>query len=69
MARLVLWDVDGTLIHTDGIGAAAFDRLMADPDLRKRLGEAGERRMRTEFTVERYVERIGGFYNEVMASR
>lgn len=28
MARLVLWDVDGTLIHTDGIGAAAFDRAI-----------------------------------------
>ena len=28
MARLVLWDVDGTLIHTDGIGAAAFDRAL-----------------------------------------
>jgi phosphoglycolate phosphatase len=26
MARLVLWDVDGTLIHTDGIGAEVFDR-------------------------------------------
>lgn len=26
MARLVLWDVDGTLIHTRGIGAEVFDR-------------------------------------------
>jgi phosphoglycolate phosphatase len=26
MARLVLWDVDGTLIHSAGIGAAVFDR-------------------------------------------
>ncbi|HEX2064764.1 MAG TPA: HAD family hydrolase, partial [Acidimicrobiales bacterium] len=28
MARLVLWDVDGTLVHTRGIGAAAFDRAL-----------------------------------------
>jgi len=28
VARLVLWDVDGTLIHTDGIGAAVFDRAL-----------------------------------------
>ncbi|HEX3542374.1 MAG TPA: HAD hydrolase-like protein [Acidimicrobiales bacterium] len=26
MTRLILWDVDGTLIHSDGIGAQVFDR-------------------------------------------
>jgi phosphoglycolate phosphatase-like HAD superfamily hydrolase len=25
---MVLWDVDGTLVHTDGIGAAAFDKAL-----------------------------------------
>jgi phosphoglycolate phosphatase len=28
VALLVLWDVDGTLISTDGMGAAAFDRAL-----------------------------------------
>ena len=28
MARLILWDVDGTLIHSRGIGAAVFDRAL-----------------------------------------
>ena len=28
MARLVLWDVDGTLIDSAGLGAAAFDRAI-----------------------------------------
>ena len=28
MARLVLWDVDGTLVHTAGIGADVFDRAL-----------------------------------------
>ncbi len=28
MARLVLWDVDGTLVDTQGIGAAVFDRAL-----------------------------------------
>lgn len=28
MARLVLWDVDGTLVHTRGMGAAAFDKAL-----------------------------------------
>jgi phosphoglycolate phosphatase-like HAD superfamily hydrolase len=26
--RLILWDVDGTLIHSSGIGAAVFDRAL-----------------------------------------
>jgi phosphoglycolate phosphatase len=28
VARLVLWDVDGTLVQTRGMGAAAFDRAL-----------------------------------------
>ena len=28
MARLILWDVDGTLVHTRGLGAAVFDRAL-----------------------------------------
>lgn len=28
MDRLILWDVDGTLVHTRGIGAAVFDRAL-----------------------------------------
>ncbi len=28
MTRLILWDVDGTLIHSRGIGAAVFDRAL-----------------------------------------
>jgi phosphoglycolate phosphatase len=28
VARLILWDVDGTLIHSRGIGAAVFDRAL-----------------------------------------
>ena len=28
MERLILWDVDGTLIHSRGIGSAVFDRAL-----------------------------------------
>jgi phosphoglycolate phosphatase-like HAD superfamily hydrolase len=43
VARLVLWDVDGTLIHSRGIGAAVFDRALEQvlgtaPASRLRLG-------------------------------
>ena len=30
VARLILWDVDGTLIHSGGIGAAVFDRALEE---------------------------------------
>jgi phosphoglycolate phosphatase len=30
MERLVLWDVDGTLIHTNGIGSEVFDRAFVE---------------------------------------
>ncbi len=40
VTRLVLWDVDGTLIHSAGIGAAVFDR-----GLEKVLGTAPPSRL------------------------
>ena len=40
MARLILWDVDGTLIHSAGLGAAAFDRALEEV-----LGRAPESRI------------------------
>ncbi len=42
----------------------AVARLLADDDLRRRMGEAGRARAR-EFSVARHVERICGIYREV----
>lgn len=39
--RLVLWDIDGTLVHTKGAGTDAFDLALADV-----LGEVPEGRVR-----------------------
>lgn len=39
--RLLLWDIDGTLVHTRGAGSAAFDLALADV-----LGEVPEGRVR-----------------------
>ena len=36
----------------------ALDRLLADPGLRRRMGEAGRRRVALEFTFERFLERL-----------
>jgi glycosyltransferase involved in cell wall biosynthesis len=49
--------------------ADALVRLLRDADLRQRLGQAGRRRARKEFTRERMVERIGRIYDDLVASR
>lgn len=50
---------------------AAFARqtkkLLDDRELARRLGEAGRRRVREEFTVERMVSRHGELYRELLA--
>lgn len=38
---------------------AALSRLAAEPDLRRRLGEAGRQRLLAEFTYEHFAHRVG----------
>lgn len=46
--------------------AAAIRRLLDDPALRQRMGEAGRARVAAEFTFERMLERIEAVYREVL---
>lgn len=48
--------------------AAALERLAADPDLRQRLGEAAQRRIRKLFTWERLTERMNALYREIRSA-
>jgi glycosyltransferase involved in cell wall biosynthesis len=41
--------------------------LMEDPELRRRMGEAGTERIRTNFDFQRMVERLETIYREVLA--
>ncbi len=59
MARLVLWDVDGTLVHTSGIGAAVFDTA-----LERVVGTAPPRRL---FLSGKTDPQIAREYLELMA--
>jgi rhamnosyl/mannosyltransferase len=43
----------------------ALASLLADSELRRRLGEAGRERARTEFSVERMARRTLAVYKEV----
>jgi glycosyltransferase involved in cell wall biosynthesis len=42
--------------------AAALERLRRDPPLRRRMGEAGRRRVRAEFTLEQQLDQFEDFY-------
>jgi len=62
--------VDGLLCEPENVEdlAKKLDTLMADPDLRKKLGEAGEKRASQEFTQEIYMDNLVKFYDTVIAS-
>ncbi len=45
---------------------SALDRLIFDADLREQLAQAGRRRVASDFTIERMVERIEGLYEELL---
>jgi glycosyltransferase involved in cell wall biosynthesis len=47
---------------------AALDRLLGDSDLRRRMGEAGRRRVLQDFTFERFRERLRQGLTEWLAS-
>lgn len=47
--------------------AAAIRQLAADADLRRRLGAAGQRRFRREFTLEQVTPRVSVLYRQVLA--
>jgi glycosyltransferase involved in cell wall biosynthesis len=53
---------------TAGDVAAALSRLLAEHDLRARLGRAGRERYERDFTAERWARRLRAVYEQVGAS-
>jgi glycosyltransferase involved in cell wall biosynthesis len=49
--------------------AEAILRLSRDADLRRRLGEAGQKRVRAEFSIERCVAAHAQLYQETLANK
>ena len=45
--------------------AAALTRLWSEPELRKRMGEAGRRTVTSRFTLERHLDEFHALYREV----
>ena len=48
--------------------AEAIEKLIVDANLRRRMGEAGWRRMEQEFSMKRLVERFAEWYEELAAN-
>lgn len=61
--------VTGLLVPPADVAALAeaLDRLFADPDARRRFGDAGRAAFEARFTEDRYVERLLGALEEVAA--
>jgi glycosyltransferase involved in cell wall biosynthesis len=49
--------------------AAAIARLLDDPELRKRMGRAGRKRVEDHFTVEHMASQIARLYREAAVRR
>jgi rhamnosyl/mannosyltransferase len=49
--------------------AAALNRLLADPALRRQYGEAGRQRVATEFSVQQMVDRTVALYRRLVPAR
>jgi glycosyltransferase involved in cell wall biosynthesis len=60
--------IDGLLFETENVDdlAEKLDLLMASPELRRKLGEAGEIRARQEFTKSNHFNNLINFYNKVL---
>jgi glycosyltransferase involved in cell wall biosynthesis len=46
--------------------AAALDRLIQDPELRRTMGTASQRRARSRFSAQQMVERTQALYAELL---
>jgi glycosyltransferase involved in cell wall biosynthesis len=59
---------DGFLVELGDLEglAGALNRLAADPELRRRLGEAGRERVLPRYAVERLIDDVDGLYRRLL---
>jgi glycosyltransferase involved in cell wall biosynthesis len=63
--------VDGYLVEPGDVDALAerLGRLAADPELARRMGEAGRARVLERYSVERLVGDVDALYRKLLAER
>jgi glycosyltransferase involved in cell wall biosynthesis len=64
-AEIVEHGVNGFLAETDGQWREALSKLLSDPGLRQRMGEAGRQKFEAEFSLQTYAPKILGYMEEV----
>ena len=69
VASLISDGVDGFLCDGDEEVAQRVVELLENPDLRRRLGEAGRRKTLERFTWDKIAARAHALYEEVVAKR
>jgi glycosyltransferase involved in cell wall biosynthesis len=68
LPEIVVHRETGLLVENDAAAiAGAIRELRADPDLARRLGEAGRKRVQENFTVDHMVRRTMEVYRQVLA--
>lgn len=67
-AEIVEDGVTGFLAGTETEWRTALERLMADSDLRRRLGEAGRRRMEKHYSIQQWGPRLAAMMLSVPAT-
>ncbi len=70
-AEIIADGVDGLLTPAGdpAVLAAALLRLLADPDQRERLGQAGRSTVARRYQVDAHVRAVHAFYERVLAAR
>ena len=63
--------VSGILVAPDDVQATAdaLKKLMSDPEVRKRMGDAGERKVASGFAGASYFQELQSMYEEVVGAR
>jgi len=52
-----------------GMMAEALKKLLTNPDLRKKFGDAGRRRMEQYFSKEKLIRNMDAFYQEILKGK
>lgn len=66
---IIVDEVDGLLFTSEEECEQKVERLIRDPDLRRRLGRQAKAKIEKEFSLEREIDAYERFYHDLVESR